>query len=81
MKAIEDLPRDSGELHRHAVEQWLGLARTNKDSFVATSTKASTFGSAIVAGSSGLRTGRVLRPLGPTPWRPGLRTGGALLGP
>jgi len=35
MKAIADLPRESGELHRRAVEQWLGLARTNKDNFVA----------------------------------------------
>ncbi len=29
-----DLPRESGELHRRAVEQWLDLARANKDSFV-----------------------------------------------
>jgi hypothetical protein len=33
MKAIADLPRERGELHRRAVEQWLGLARTNKDNF------------------------------------------------
>jgi hypothetical protein len=35
MKAIGDLPRESGEFHRHALEQWLSLARTNKDGFVA----------------------------------------------
>ena len=35
MKALADMPRESGELHRRAVEQWLGLARTNKDNFVA----------------------------------------------
>jgi hypothetical protein len=35
MKAIGDLPKDSGALQRHALEQWLGLARTNKDGFVA----------------------------------------------
>jgi len=35
MKALADLPRESGELHRRAVEQWLGLARTNKENFVA----------------------------------------------
>lgn len=35
MKALADLPRESGELHRRALEQWLGLARINKDSFVA----------------------------------------------
>jgi hypothetical protein len=35
MKAIGDLPKESGALHRGAVEQWLALARTNKDGFVA----------------------------------------------
>jgi hypothetical protein len=35
MKVIGDLPKDSGALQRHALEQWLGLARTNKDGFVA----------------------------------------------
>ena len=35
MKVIADLPRESGELHRRAVEQWLGLARSSKDNFVA----------------------------------------------
>ncbi|HET7876838.1 MAG TPA: hypothetical protein VFN71_15050 [Methylomirabilota bacterium] len=35
MKALEHLPRESGEAHRRMVEQWLTLARTSKDSFVA----------------------------------------------
>ena len=35
MKAIADLPREGGQLHRQTVEQWLGMARANKDNFVA----------------------------------------------
>jgi hypothetical protein len=35
MKAIADLPRGGGQLHRQTVEQWLGMARANKDNFVA----------------------------------------------
>jgi len=35
MKAIADLPREGGQLHRQTVEQWLGMARANKGNFVA----------------------------------------------
>ncbi|HET8578013.1 MAG TPA: hypothetical protein VFO18_13015 [Methylomirabilota bacterium] len=35
MRALESLPREAGESHRRMVEQWLVLARTSKDSFIA----------------------------------------------
>jgi hypothetical protein len=35
MRALANLPREGGEAHRRMVEQWLILARTSKDSFVA----------------------------------------------
>jgi hypothetical protein len=34
MKALESLPRESGEAHRRMVERWLDLARASKDSFI-----------------------------------------------
>jgi hypothetical protein len=81
MKALADLPRESGELHRRALEQWLGLARINKDSFLAAVNRSFDTGSANVGGSWGLRTRLGLCLLGPTPWRSGSRTGSALLRP